>query len=43
MPYLVILGALIMANPVHADVKGPAPFGTTADGTAVESCTSLTN
>ena len=40
LPRLVaILGVMLMSSPAFADVKGPTPFGKTADGTAVESYT----
>ncbi len=39
---IAALGALVMTIPVHAQVKGPTPFGKTADGQAVETYT-LTN
>jgi aldose 1-epimerase len=40
LPRLVaILGVILMTTPAIAQVKGPTPFGKTADGTAVESYT----
>src|SRR5215831_18929699 len=39
LPRLAILGVMLMSSPAFADVKGPTPFGKTADGTAVDSYT----
>lgn len=40
--FFVVLGVMLMATPVLAQVKGPTPFGKTSDGTPVETYT-LTN